>query len=599
MTLELTGDVTTLIGLNESGKTTILEAIFCFSYGAENLEAINPGMASLRVPDQWVPISRRANFNDTIEICAKVALSTPDRKALRAHLRSEFGLRLSDVQSQIDIREKYHFKNSRHGGTDRSWNLAVAGTKGQQRNSRKYGADSDEWKSAVAFLKDRLPKIWYFPNFLFELPERFRLSETGEDGDDAERDKNRFYRSTFEQVLAQLGSGANLDTQLVERVHSEERADKRSLNSLLLDMGQVITTTIVDGWARIFGRPPAAQEVELAIEPEGASAALELRIKGSDGYYDLSERSLGFRWFFMFLLMTSFHEKDGQGPRPLFLLDEPASNLHSTAQAELLKSFENLTESCNLVYTTHSQHLINVRWLDAAYVVKNSALGSLDFRDYLTTRMATRTSISATPYRRFVAEHPDQTSYFQPVLDLLDYRPSVLEPVPRVVLVEGKSDYYLLRYAIDVLGLVSPLHLVPGTGAGSLAPLIQLHLGWGKEFVILLDGDEQGILEQQRYENSFGPVLGERCVLLPDVCGDPKILEAENLLSDADKSALIDSVFDPLKNLPKPKKALSRAVIEAYARAEPVELEQDTVKRLTSLLAHLEDRLERSPSAQT
>jgi len=26
--------VTTLIGLNESGKTTILEAIFCFSYGA-------------------------------------------------------------------------------------------------------------------------------------------------------------------------------------------------------------------------------------------------------------------------------------------------------------------------------------------------------------------------------------------------------------------------------------------------------------------------------------------------------------------------------------------------------------------------------------
>lgn len=591
MTLDLTGDVTTLIGLNESGKTTILEAIFCFSYGAENLEAINPGMASLRVPDQWIPIARRANFNDTIEICGKVELSVSDRNALQAHLHSRFGLRTSEIQSRIDIEEKYRFENSRYTKTNRTWSLRIKGTKGKERNPRDYRADSAEWQGAIAFLKSRLPKIWYFPNFLFELPERFRLSETDGESDQEERDKNRFYRATFEQVLAELGSGANLETHLIKRVHSDERTDKRNLNSLLLDMGRVITTTIMDGWGRIFGRPPVAQEVELAIEPEDTSAALELRIKGSDGYYDLSERSLGFRWFFMFLLMTSFHERDSDGSRPLFLLDEPASNLHSTAQAELLKSFENLIETCNLVYTTHSQHLINVRWLDAAYVVKNSALGSLDFSDYLTTRMATTTSVSATHYRRFVAEHPDQTSYFQPVLDLLDYRPSILEPVPRVVLVEGKSDYYLLRYAIDVLELPTNLHLVPGTGAGALGPLIQLHLGWGKEFLVLLDGDEQGVAEQQRYEQTFGPVLKHRCVVLPTACGDSEILEAEDLLTDTDKTAVIDAAFDPEKNLPRPKKALSRAVIEVYASSERVQLEQVTMKRLAALLAGLESRL--------
>lgn len=62
MTLELAGDVTTLIGPNESGKTTILEAIFCFSYGAEDLEVNNPEMASLRVRDRWIPISRRGDL---------------------------------------------------------------------------------------------------------------------------------------------------------------------------------------------------------------------------------------------------------------------------------------------------------------------------------------------------------------------------------------------------------------------------------------------------------------------------------------------------------------------------------------------------------
>ena len=222
MTLDLTGDVTTLIGLNESGKTTILEAIFCFSYGAENLEAINPGMASLRVPDQWIPIARRANFNDTIEICAKIKLSESDREALRAHLQSRFALRASEIPSKLEIEENYFFENSRYTMTKRTWSLRIEGTKGKERNPRYYGDKSAEWQSAIAFLKERLPKIWYFPNFLFELPERFRLSETEGESDQEERDKNRFYRSTFEQVLAELGSGANLDTHLIERVHSDE-----------------------------------------------------------------------------------------------------------------------------------------------------------------------------------------------------------------------------------------------------------------------------------------------------------------------------------------------------------------------------------------
>ena len=40
MRLPLTGGVTTLIGLNESGKTTILEAIFCFPTRAENQNVV-------------------------------------------------------------------------------------------------------------------------------------------------------------------------------------------------------------------------------------------------------------------------------------------------------------------------------------------------------------------------------------------------------------------------------------------------------------------------------------------------------------------------------------------------------------------------------
>lgn len=588
MTLELTGDVTTLIGLNESGKTTILEGIFCFTYGAENLDALDPNMASLREPERWIPISRRANFNDTISITATLELSAEDKKLLRKHMLKEFELRVADIQDELGITESYEFTNSRFDKSSKTWTLNLQGTMGRQRKTRSFSARTPEWQGAVTFMKTLLPSIWYFPNFLFELPERFNLEAAQEEAPSEDRDKSLFYRSTFDQLISQLGYGANLDTHVVERLKSPDEADHRNLQSLLLDMGREMTETIFEGWNRIFGRAPSAQEVELKADKSPAGATyLELKIKAPDGYYDLSERSLGFRWFFMFLLMTTYRGV-AQGDRPaLFLLDEPASNLHSSAQAELLKSFETLAKTCHLIYTTHSHHLINIRWLDSAYVVKNEALdGTLD--DYFGARIAGHTSISATRYRRFVAENPEKTSYFQPVLDLLDYRPSFLEQIPSVILVEGKTDFYLLKYFIDVIGMASELHFVPGEGSGSLDPLIRLHIGWGKNFLVLLDGDREGRKQKARLESEFGSLIGERCVLLPDVSGDDAIVEVEHLLSEPERTRMLETHGAGTRHS---KRAIQLAIMELFAQGKAIELEDGTRQRIATLLGELARKL--------
>ncbi len=159
LTLKLTGPVTTLIGLNESGKTTILEAISCFSYGAEDLQVINPEMASLRAPDQWIPIAKRANFNDKITITAHVELSDDDRKALMGHMLNEFDLSLSELPESMKISEIHNFENSRFMSTNYTWWFKVRGTQGRQRNPRSFGASTEEWHGAVNFLKGRLPRI--------------------------------------------------------------------------------------------------------------------------------------------------------------------------------------------------------------------------------------------------------------------------------------------------------------------------------------------------------------------------------------------------------------------------------------------------------
>jgi predicted ATP-dependent endonuclease of OLD family len=112
MSLGLGHQVTTLIGLNESGKTTILEAIYCFEYGSEDLDAINPDLASVHDHDQWIPIASRANFNDKIKISTNVALDNNDKQALRRHMLREFKLSLWGVPNQIRITESYEFRDS-------------------------------------------------------------------------------------------------------------------------------------------------------------------------------------------------------------------------------------------------------------------------------------------------------------------------------------------------------------------------------------------------------------------------------------------------------------------------------------------------------
>lgn len=58
------------------------------------------------------------------------------------------------------------------------------------------------------------------------------------------------------------------------------------------------------------------------------------------------------------------------------------------------------------------------------------------------------TNIRVAKCKTFANAHPAQLNYFQPILDVLDFRPSRLDLVRPVVMVEGKSDYYFFRYYV-------------------------------------------------------------------------------------------------------------------------------------------------------
>jgi hypothetical protein len=175
--------------------------------------------------------------------------------------------------------------------------------------------------------------------------------------------------------------------------------------------------------------------------------------------------------------------------------------------------------------------MIEPKWLEQTFIVTNradapkaSVLDEVSLDDESL-------DIKVSTYRSFVNDHPTLTNYFQPILDRLQVVPSRFDIARSSIVVEGKSDYYILRYAAELLNLGS-LPLIPGMGAGSFDALASIHVGWNLDFHFLLDGDKQGIEEKKRYATDY--VIPEsRLILLNELLSD--VTTIEDLL---DKEAL-------------------------------------------------------------
>lgn len=72
----------TLVGLNESGKSTILEAINHFTYKNETLDPLELPGYSIQDMHSLIPISRRSNFNQETSVSFSLELNQEDEKKL-------------------------------------------------------------------------------------------------------------------------------------------------------------------------------------------------------------------------------------------------------------------------------------------------------------------------------------------------------------------------------------------------------------------------------------------------------------------------------------------------------------------------------------
>lgn len=580
-------NIYTLVGLNESGKTTILEAINFFNPSDKGLSSLDLPGGVIKDYNNLIPISKRDNFNETIEINVKIKLEHEDIIKIEKFVKLDTPLKdVTCNENILNYYRRYHFKDSQFDRLESLW----TGFKGTLKTSKKYpqhiGAKfhPDINLKLAGFCEPLIPSILYFPNFLFDFPARILLETTGKP-----TSKESFYLELIQDILNSLENDTNVKTHLVNRIKSKDQSQKRNLGRLIQKMETQVTNMVFEAWNRIFKRKITNTKLVINYDvDEDDLAFLEFEIEAEDGIYQINERSLGFKWFFIFLLFTQFRPFRKDSPQNvIFLFDEPASNLHSSAQKQLLKSFENLIDNAKIIYTTHSHHLINPNWLESTYVVKNEGL-ELDKPESYNVK---KTNISIQSYREFVTHHPHNTAYFQPILDVLDYVPSNLENLPNCIFLEGKNDYYTLSYFKDI---VFPdkysLNMAPSTGSGNLDTLISLYIGWGREFLILLDSDKAGNVEKQRYIKKFGLIVEKRIYLLSDINTLWDRKELESLFDSLDKIELQKTAYPTTTDFNKTH--FNRAIQENLVNKINFEFSLQTLDNMTMILDFLNNKFQ-------
>src|SRR5690554_5182202 len=75
------GPVLTLIGLNESGKTTILEALSHFVSGDKSVASLFEGSFAATSGLKLIPLHEKAAFSGIVRISAEVQLNSEDIEA--------------------------------------------------------------------------------------------------------------------------------------------------------------------------------------------------------------------------------------------------------------------------------------------------------------------------------------------------------------------------------------------------------------------------------------------------------------------------------------------------------------------------------------
>jgi hypothetical protein len=480
--------LTPIVGVNESGKTTVLQAIFAFDF-------YNDKAGDGRHLKDVVNLYKTSPSSATIT--ARVAFETGELESIVKKLQRlpKDPAQIPSARARIQMATALHRKRNSF-----PQELSITRTlpSGAYRIAEQPFAAIDSDKVAREIIRE-LPYILYFDDFRDRIDERIEIPT-------ADESSATGWLECLEQLFRKTDS--NLSVFQVPRMEDRQR------KNALAKVQRQLSLTLTQEWKDFRLDDRDALNIELDYVEEAAGDGkrhyIKLDVVETDAneekhFFYVSDRSKGFFWFFNFVMKLEFNPKSQHGESGgqgcVYLLDEPGSYLHAVAQTKLCRKLRRLSEGNVVVYCTHSHYLLDPDVIPFPnVVVAERSSGAIGLTSVLQWRPPAGAKGAPTA--------------FQPVLDALRIRPFALDSsFSDIAIVEGIYDYYALelfrRRGVEV-------GVLPCRGADRLADYVPLLLARQMRFVAMWDDDEKGREALRSAAREFGEELAERSfVLLP------------------------------------------------------------------------------------
>jgi hypothetical protein len=311
-----------------------------------------------------------------------------------------------------------------------------------------------------------------------------------------------------------------------------QQPSSRILKQKIENLNHSLTHNFHDFWQQSIGRN---NKIHIQFELDHYNASygekagkpyLEFWIKDEGERLYPKQRSRGVRWFLSFYLSLKASANNSDKSMVL-LVDEPGVSLHARAQEDVLKVFEDIKDKIQVIYTTHSPHLVEINKLHRVLAVQRDDLESLRS----TTRILDPLRLSSAS--------PDTLTPLQSILG----NPLGGEgfSAKRInLIVNDTGSFYLLNAIIILMGFKGKICVIPSTNVSSIPLLCNIMMGWGMDFEVLLFENDDEIQIAELLKNSVFKTENSSREIIIRVPGT--FLNSEDLFSTLDfKNHILNS----------------------------------------------------------
>lgn len=525
-TLKVNPGVTTIIGMNGSGKTNIINAIGLIDL-VNGTKLQNAQLVRNRFHDSPISISVKLaplNTEDSNifgnEI-TEIVFEEPGSYSISGGVADAFQAKLEQYDAVIAALEEGSYSNSSErtevinvGKSIRDFaTFPLSLTKSRLstlvQHTEKYITDQQKKEEISLYVKELLSTV---QTIISRIPVIFKHNDVKTLKDNYGIDELRHINGRNNDISLDRKPNdilcSLLDLAQIQRDDIVSAMEKKSpaLKSIVEDKTiPLLENNVMAKFRQFYKNNTENLSLKFRIEEN------TLYLIFSTGYAatEFSERSNGLRWYFkMFIdLMCCTN-----GERPIvYVLDEPGIHLHINAQDELRHLFlDRANQGSQIIYTTHSPYMIDEN------------LGSL--RSITKSEDSTFSCVHNSLYGGKLSV-PHTLDTLAPVAAALGMDLKLtpgLSPEKLNVIVEGVTDQIYLNTMAKALDskILEKTSIIPSTGAQNVKHLCSILMGWGFKFLAVFDYDKEGIRCAKDLNKELNLEYSDSFILLKDVSSD-------------------------------------------------------------------------------